>query len=77
MDPKFALDNKHESWNPLWAFPKRRSIAADSTLSDSVFLRAEYDSSYRPGNLTFTDGELASGYGKAPVTSQATLKAAG
>ncbi|MGA2697982.1 MAG: DUF2235 domain-containing protein [Terriglobales bacterium] len=77
MDPKLALDTKHESWNVLWAFPKSRPVAIDSTLADSVYVRAVHDSSYRPGNLSFTNGELASGYGKASVISQATLKAAG
>jgi uncharacterized protein (DUF2235 family) len=77
MDPKFALDTKHESWNVGWLFPKHRTIAANSTISDSVFARCMHDSSYRPGNLTLTDGQLASGYGKALVISQATLTAAG
>jgi uncharacterized protein (DUF2235 family) len=77
MDVKFALDTKHESWNPVWAFPRGRNIAAKSTLSDSVFIRAEHDSSYRPGNLSFSNGQLASEYGKALVISQATARAAG
>src|SRR5580658_598746 len=78
MDPKFALDTKHESWTPVWLFPKSRSIAIDSTLSDSVAARYEYDSSYRPANLTFTNGQPAAGYSKEPVISQATVaKAAG
>jgi uncharacterized protein (DUF2235 family) len=71
MDPKFALDTKHESWNPLWAFPKRRPIAAGSTISDSVFARYAYDSSYRPGNLNANDGEPDAGYNKEVVISQA------
>jgi uncharacterized protein (DUF2235 family) len=71
VDPKYALDQKHESWNPLWAFPKRRPIAAKSTLADSVLIRCKEDSSYRPGNLTFTAGELAADYGKAYVVTQA------
>jgi uncharacterized protein (DUF2235 family) len=77
MDPKFALDTKHESWNPLWAFPKRRPIPANSTISDSVSLRCVHDSSYRPGNLTFTNGQLTSTYGKALVVSQAAVSATG
>jgi hypothetical protein len=77
MDPKFALDAKHESWNPLWVFPKKRLIAANSTIADSVWLRSEHDSSYRPGNLTFTNNQLAPEYGKAPVISPAAQKAAG
>ena len=77
LDPKFALDTKHESWNPLWAFPKNRSIAADSSLADSVYVRVTHDSSYRPANLTITEGALASTYGRALVVSQAALQAAG
>jgi uncharacterized protein (DUF2235 family) len=78
MDPKFALDTKHESWSPLWLFPKSRSIATNSTLSDSVAARHVYDSSYRPGNIIFTNGEPAAEYGKELVISQATVaKAAG
>jgi hypothetical protein len=77
MDSKFALDTKHESWNVGWLFPKHRTIAANSTISDSVFARCAHDSSYRPANLTLSDGQLASGYGKALVISQATLTAAG
>jgi hypothetical protein len=33
VDAKCALDQKHESWTPLWAFPKSRPIAANATLS--------------------------------------------
>jgi uncharacterized protein (DUF2235 family) len=75
MDQKFALDTKHESWNVGWLFPKSRSIAVNSTIADSIFARCEYDSSYRPGNLIFTDGQLASGYGEALVISQSAMKA--
>ena len=75
MDPKYALDQKHESWNPLWAFPKRRAIAHDATLADSVFLRVAHDNSYRPGNLVFEGGNLASGYEKTTIVTPAALKA--
>jgi uncharacterized protein (DUF2235 family) len=77
MDPKFALDQKHESWNPLWIFPKRRTILGESMLSDSVSVRCDHDTSYRPGNLTFADGKLASSYGKAYVVTQAAVAAGG
>jgi uncharacterized protein (DUF2235 family) len=76
MDPKYALDQKHESWNPLWAFPKRRPIAPESTLSDSVFVRCQNESSYRPGNVTFVNGAPDPGYAKASVVSQAAMAAA-
>jgi uncharacterized protein (DUF2235 family) len=71
MDPKYALDTKHESWNLLWAFPKRRAIDAESTIANSVFVRSEHDSSYRPGNLTFEGAGPAPGYQQALVVSQA------
>jgi uncharacterized protein (DUF2235 family) len=71
MDPKFALDSKHESWNPLWTFPKHRSILANSTIADSVYIRCEHDSSYRPGNLTIAGTGPAPCYAKAPIVSQA------
>ncbi len=77
MDSKLALDTKHESWNVAWLFPKSRSIASDSVLSDSVYTRCAHDSSYRPGNLTFTEGNLAASYRKAFVISPAVLQAAG
>jgi uncharacterized protein (DUF2235 family) len=70
MDPKYALDTKHESWNLVWTFPKRRPIDAESKISNSVFVRAENDSAYRPGNLTFVSGNLGPGYQKEPVVSQ-------
>jgi uncharacterized protein (DUF2235 family) len=76
MDPKFALDTKHESWNPLWAFPKSRTITADSTLGNSVFARCDHDTSYRPGNLSFTNGRLAGSYQKESVVSSPPLKVA-
>jgi len=70
MDAKYALDTKHESWSPLWAFPKRRPIAADSVLSNSVSVRCEHDDSYRPGNLTFAGNDPAASYGTVPVVGQ-------
>jgi uncharacterized protein (DUF2235 family) len=77
MDPKYALDTKHESWNPLWAFPKRRGIAENSTIADSVFVRCEHDNSYRPSNLTFAGVDPAPSYQKAPVVTQAAALSAG
>lgn len=70
-----ALDTKHESWNVLWGIPKSRSIAAGSTLRDTVTVRCEGDNSYRPGNLTLTNGVPDSSYGMARVVSKAALSA--
>ncbi len=69
MDPKYALDTKHESWNVLWAFPKHRTIAPNSAIADSVNIRVTHESSYRPGNLTFAAGALASGYQQVPIVT--------
>jgi uncharacterized protein (DUF2235 family) len=55
LDPKFALDQLHDSWSLLWLFPKSRTIAVNSTLSNSVAIRCEYGGNYQPGNLTLKD----------------------
>ena len=75
IDPKNALDDKHESWNVLWAFPRHRPIGASATIADSVFVRCAHDSSYRPSNLSFVEGSLASGYQKEQIVTQAALSA--
>ncbi len=56
VDRKHALDTIHESWNVLWAFPKRRCVAEHSLLADSVMIRCTHDPNYRPTNLLLTDG---------------------
>jgi uncharacterized protein (DUF2235 family) len=71
MDPKTALDTKHESWNVLWALPKRRPIDAEAMIADSVFARSEHDSSYRPENLTFAGADPGPGYQKVLIVNQA------
>lgn len=70
LDPKYCLDTKHESWTPLWAFPKSRTVTPNSTLSDSVVARCEHDSSYRPGNLSFVNDKLAASYQRESVVTQ-------
>jgi hypothetical protein len=69
LDPEDALDQLHESWNPLWGFPRRRTITGSATLSNSVLVRCETDASYRPQNLQFSNGTLAGQYAMAPVVS--------
>jgi hypothetical protein len=63
LNPEYSLDQTHESWTPLWGFPRRRPIDTSSILSNSVCVRCEYSSSYRPENLSFTSGALSSQYG--------------
>jgi uncharacterized protein (DUF2235 family) len=69
IDKKYALDTKHESWNPAWTFPKSRPIAANAVLSDSVLVRCQEDSSYRPRNLTYVTDVPGPGYGIAGIVS--------
>lgn len=57
-----ALGTLHDSWSPLWLFPKARDIAQNATLGNSVVIRCQYDSDYTPGNLTLDDGVLADSY---------------
>jgi uncharacterized protein (DUF2235 family) len=64
-----ALDSRHESWNVLWGFPHSRSIADNSSLANSVVIRYQNESSYRPGNLKFSDGAPAAGYTIVPVVA--------
>jgi uncharacterized protein (DUF2235 family) len=59
---KFALDEIHESWTPLWGFPADRTISDNSSLSNSVAVRLQNNGSYRPGNLQAPANALSPGY---------------
>ncbi|HEY7303172.1 MAG TPA: DUF2235 domain-containing protein [Bryobacteraceae bacterium] len=69
LDAKYALDKLHESWTPLWGFPRMRMVDKNAVLADSVILRCQHDTSWRPSNLVFTDGIPASHYGIARIMS--------
>ena len=75
IDLLYATAPLHESWSILWGFPKRRTISADASIANSVALRAQGSALYRPQNLTFTTGLLASSY--TAVTVSAALARAG
>jgi hypothetical protein len=62
LEPKYAIDQIHESWNVLWLFPKSRTIAGNSTLGNSVAIRCQYENSYQPGNLTRAGGVPVASY---------------
>jgi uncharacterized protein (DUF2235 family) len=64
-----ALGQIHESWSLLWLFPKSRTVAANSSLSNSVALRCQYENSYAPANLALNNGALAATYQIVPVVS--------
>lgn len=70
-EPKLALDQLNESWNILWGFFKHRTVAAGSHMSNSVPLRVQHDSSYRPPNLTINNGQIAGTYTMANVIAPA------
>ncbi|MBS1821355.1 MAG: DUF2235 domain-containing protein [Acidobacteria bacterium] len=67
---KNALDTKHESWNPIWLFPKPRKIDPKATLANSVAVRCQHDSSYRPCNVTLQSTGLPdAGYASEVVVA--------
>jgi uncharacterized protein (DUF2235 family) len=66
---KAALDTKHESWSPLWLFPKARDIAQNATLANSVSVRCQSDNTYRPGNLSHVNGLPGPTYATAVVVA--------
>jgi uncharacterized protein (DUF2235 family) len=68
-DGKHSLDQKHESWSPLWGFPHSRDIASTSSLGNSVQIRIAHDGSYQPSNLTRNGTQLGSTYTIVPVVS--------
>jgi uncharacterized protein (DUF2235 family) len=59
---KYALDQINESWSPLWGFPVPRTIAPNVSLSNSVAMRCQNVSTYRPSNLKFNDQALGPDY---------------
>jgi uncharacterized protein (DUF2235 family) len=63
----YALAKMHESWTPLWQFPRNRSIDQASMLANSVSIRYGSDASYRPPNLATVGSLLAATYNTVPV----------
>jgi hypothetical protein len=47
--------------------PKSRDIAANATIANSVDIRLQNDSSYRPSNLKLLNSALQTGYGSETV----------
>jgi uncharacterized protein (DUF2235 family) len=77
VSPQFALDTIHESWSPQWFLPKLRNIVAGSAISNSVILRCQHDSNYRPRNLNFVGDALAQGYSMIEIVGGGAQAAAG
>ena len=66
LDAKHALDTIHESWSLRWLFPKHRTIDANAWIANSVNIRCQGDSTYRPSNLTLVGG-VPTGYHSVSV----------
>ena len=69
LDPEYSLDKLHTSWNVINGFPRERSIDKNAVLANSVLIRCQHDSSYRPSNLAFDNGVLSPMYGTATVVT--------
>jgi uncharacterized protein (DUF2235 family) len=76
IDAKHALDQKHDSWSVRWGFPSPRDIPANACVSNSVQIRLQHDTSYRPENLNAKGGTLASGCSVVSVVAIPTAGAA-
>lgn len=72
LDPEYALDVFHESWKVFCGFPIRRTIDKAASISNSVAIRCQEESNWRPQNLAFENGSLASSY---KIVSICTLPA--
>jgi uncharacterized protein (DUF2235 family) len=77
LSPALALDKFHESWKLFNGFPRRRSIDKDALISNSVLIRCNEESTWRPQNLIFENGLLASSYQMVGVVSDPAAKTAG
>lgn len=75
LDPKYALDTLHSSWNPLWGFPKARTIADNASIADSVVVRCQHLDGWQPRNLKLVDGAPAPSYQIARVVSTPAVAA--
>lgn len=64
---KHSLDVIHESWSPLWGFPRSRQISSPACFSNSVGIRREQLPTYRPANLPGTFPHDGNGFSTEPV----------
>ena len=69
IPPAYSLDDIHESWTVLNGLPVPRSIDKDAMLANSVSVRSQHDSSYRPIPLNFTKTGLSKQYPLAVVVT--------
>jgi len=77
LAPELALDTYHDSWKIFCGFPKRRSIDPSSSIANSVVVRCTDETTWRPQNLVFQNGSLASSYQIVSVVNQPADSTAG
>jgi uncharacterized protein (DUF2235 family) len=77
MDPQYSLDTLHDSWSVWSGLPRPRSIGQNAVIANSVLVRCQHDSSYRPENLVLENGVPSPQYGTAVVLVSAVLAAGG
>jgi uncharacterized protein (DUF2235 family) len=70
LTPEYALDTLHPSWTVLNGFPIERKVDTKAAISNSVVLRCQHDNSFRPSNLTFNNGVLATDYSIVTVVGE-------
>jgi len=68
-----VLDIIRESWAPQDGPVHLRPIVNGSNVSNSVALRIQYALTYQPGNLTITDGALATTYNQVTLVDPNAL----
>ncbi len=70
LNPEYALDKLHTSWNVLKGFPRPRPIESNAVIANSVAIRCQHDNSYRPSNLKFDREALSSSYRIAKIVDE-------
>jgi len=76
MDASFAAAVLDKSWQPEWGLPVLRTVADTSVLANSVAVRCQVDSGYRPENVALdTHGALSLQYTLTPVVAPAAAAA--
>ncbi len=69
-----SMDKMNETWTSIYGPQHLRTIAANSSLGNSVALRVQYGAGdYTPGNLTISDGALGGGYAQVDVVAAPTV----
>ena len=69
IPPEYSLDDYHESWKVFNGLPIHRTIDPNAMLANSVSVRCQHKSSYRPESLKFTKTGLSKQYPLAVVVN--------